>query len=57
VTGHEAQNVIRIAETLRIKLDALEIMSGKEKDSGLKSFSVVRRSIFSVVDIYITCLL
>jgi alanyl-tRNA synthetase len=43
VTGHEAQNVIRIAEALKMKLDALEITSGKEKDAGLKAFSVVRR--------------
>lgn len=41
VTGHEAQNVIRAAETLKTKLDALEIISGKDKDTGLKAFSVV----------------
>lgn len=43
VTGHEAHNVIRVAEALKTKLDALDIMSGKEKDAGLKAFSVVRR--------------
>jgi len=45
VTGHEAQSVIRTAKTLKVKLDALEITSGKEKDAGLKAFSVVRRFI------------
>jgi alanyl-tRNA synthetase len=41
VTGHEAQDVIRVAETLKMKLDALEKTSDKEKVAGLKAFSVV----------------
>jgi alanyl-tRNA synthetase len=45
VTGYEAQNVIRVAEALKITLDALEITTGKEKDTGLKAFSVVSRFI------------
>ncbi|KAF8070257.1 tRNA synthetases class II (A)-domain-containing protein [Lyophyllum atratum] len=40
VTGYEAQAVTRAAEALKTKLDALELSSGKEKDAGLKAFSV-----------------
>ena len=47
VTGNEARNVIRIAEALKMKLDALEIMDEKGKDAGLKAFSVVRKFILS----------
>lgn len=41
VTGHEAQEVTRLARSLEERLDALEASTGKEKDSGLKAFSVV----------------
>jgi alanyl-tRNA synthetase len=41
VTGHEAQNVIRVTEALKKKLDASEKMTGKEKVARLKAFSVV----------------
>ncbi|KAH9485322.1 Alanine--tRNA ligase [Psilocybe cubensis] len=40
VTGHEAQEVSRLARSLEERLDALEASTGKEKDSGLKAFSV-----------------
>lgn len=42
VTGHEAQDVNRLAQSLQEKLDVLEQSDGKFKDTGLKSFSVVR---------------
>jgi alanyl-tRNA synthetase len=41
VTAHEAEEVKRVANSLRARLDRLEAMSGKEKDAGLKTFSVV----------------
>jgi alanyl-tRNA synthetase len=46
VTGHEAHEVTRIAKNLEAKLDQLELKSGKEKDNGLKAFSVVRKFVF-----------
>ena len=42
VTGHEAHDVTRLAQSLGEKLDILEVSTGKTKDSGLKAFSVVR---------------
>lgn len=42
VTGHEAHDVTRLAQSLGEKLDVLEVSTGKTKDSGLKAFSVVR---------------
>jgi alanyl-tRNA synthetase len=41
VTGHEAEEVTRVAKSLRMRLNQLEGVSGKEKDNGLKAFSVV----------------
>ena len=41
VTGHEAAEVRRIADSLKARLDQLEVTEGKEKDAGLKSFQVV----------------
>lgn len=41
VTGHEAAEVRRIADTLEVKLDHLEALGGKDKDVGLKAYSVV----------------
>lgn len=41
VTGHEAQEVTRLAKSLEEKLDHLEQSTGKAKDTGLKAFSVV----------------
>jgi alanyl-tRNA synthetase len=41
VTGHEAEEVTRIANSLQARLDQVEAMSGKEKEAGLKAFSVV----------------
>jgi len=41
VTGHEAQEVTRVAQTLQERLDSLEASSGKTKDAGLKAFTVV----------------
>ncbi|KAF8967816.1 tRNA synthetases class II (A)-domain-containing protein [Flammula alnicola] len=40
VTGHEAHEVTRVAQSLEEKLDSLEASSGKAKDTGLKAFSV-----------------
>ncbi|KAJ7671116.1 hypothetical protein B0H14DRAFT_3121695 [Mycena olivaceomarginata] len=40
VTGHEAQDVTRLAQALKARLDQLELLSGQEKDSGLKTPSV-----------------
>ncbi|KAF7376011.1 Alanine--tRNA ligase [Mycena sanguinolenta] len=40
VTGHEAQDVTRLAQALKAKLDRLEALSGQEKDSGLKALGV-----------------
>lgn len=41
VTGQEAQDISRLAQSLKEKLDVLERSDRKIKDSGLKSFSVV----------------
>lgn len=43
VTGHEAQEVNRIANTLASKFDLIEKKTGKEKDSALKAFQLVSR--------------
>jgi alanyl-tRNA synthetase len=45
VTGPEAQDVTRLAQTLTARLDAIETMTGKEKDAGLKAFNFVRCSL------------
>jgi alanyl-tRNA synthetase len=47
VTGHEAQDVTRLAQALKARLDQLELLSGQEKDSGLKALSVVRSPYYS----------
>ena len=41
MTGHEAQDVTRTAEALKVKLDQLEKLTGKEKDAALKALTVV----------------
>lgn len=41
VTGEQAQDIKRRAVSLQEKLDGLERLDGKEKDTGLKSFGVV----------------
>ncbi|KAF9458438.1 tRNA synthetases class II (A)-domain-containing protein [Collybia nuda] len=40
VTGHEAYEVSRVAMSLKEKLDGLERLDGKDKDVGLRAFSV-----------------
>ncbi|KZT63772.1 hypothetical protein DAEQUDRAFT_699743 [Daedalea quercina L-15889] len=40
VTGHEAAEARRVAESLNARLIQLESMSGSEKDAGLKSYTV-----------------
>ncbi|KAJ7502731.1 tRNA synthetases class II (A)-domain-containing protein [Mycena galericulata] len=40
VTGHEAQDVTRLAQVLKTRLDQLELLTGQEKDSGLKALSI-----------------
>jgi alanyl-tRNA synthetase len=50
VTGHEAQEVTRRANDLKIKLDRLDLLTGKEKDIGLKAFTVeLNQSDISVI--------
>ena len=41
VTGHEAQDVTRRGNDLKAKLDRLNHVTGKDKDAGLKAFTVV----------------
>ena len=45
ITGQEAQEATRIANGFKLRLDALEIGSGNEKDAGLKALTVVGRVI------------
>nr|GAT57707.1 predicted protein [Mycena chlorophos] len=40
VTGHEAQEVARIAETFKIRLDQADFLQGAEKDAALKTLNV-----------------
>ncbi|EKM54355.1 uncharacterized protein PHACADRAFT_258158 [Phanerochaete carnosa HHB-10118-sp] len=40
VTGNEAAEVRRVADGLKVRLDQLEVMQGKEKDAGLKAYQV-----------------
>ncbi|KAJ6558616.1 tRNA synthetases class II (A)-domain-containing protein [Mycena vulgaris] len=40
VTGHEAQDVTRAAQAFKTRLDQVELLTGQEKDSGLKALSV-----------------
>jgi len=40
VTGHEAAEATRVADALKIKLDNIEASSGKDKDTGLKAYTV-----------------
>ncbi|KAI0087926.1 tRNA synthetases class II (A)-domain-containing protein [Irpex rosettiformis] len=40
VTGHEAAEVRRVADDLKIRLDHLDAIDGKEKDAGLKAYQV-----------------
>ncbi|GJE94884.1 alanine--tRNA ligase [Phanerochaete sordida] len=40
VTGNEAAEVRRVADGLKARLDLLEAMEGKEKDTGLKAYQV-----------------
>ena len=42
VTGHEAAEVWRVADSLKARLDYLDTIDGKEKDAGLKTYQVVR---------------
>jgi alanyl-tRNA synthetase len=41
VTGHEAAEARRVAETLRARLEQLENAGEKEKDAGLKAYTMV----------------
>lgn len=41
VTGHDAQEVTRRGNELKAKLDRLNHVTGKDKDVGLKAFTVV----------------
>jgi alanyl-tRNA synthetase len=50
VTGHEAQEVTRKANNLKAKLDRLDHLTGKDKDTGLKAFTVeLNQSDISVI--------
>lgn len=41
VTGHEAHEVTRVADNLEAKLKSIDQLTGKEKDTALKAFTVV----------------
>lgn len=41
VTGHEAHEVTRVANNLEAKLESIDQLTGKEKDTALKAFTVV----------------
>jgi hypothetical protein len=47
VTGEEAHEVSRVANAFEARLDRVEKMSGKEKDSGLKSYQFVSAALSS----------
>ncbi|KAF9264255.1 hypothetical protein L218DRAFT_987257 [Marasmius fiardii PR-910] len=50
VTGHEAQEVTRIAQDMQMRLEQVDKMTGKEKDSQLKALSLeVGQSDISVI--------
>ncbi|KAG5646319.1 hypothetical protein DXG03_003916 [Asterophora parasitica] len=49
VTGNEAHAVTRTADALTVRLDALEHISGKEKDLALKALSELGQSDISVI--------
>ena len=40
VTGHEAAEVTRLADDLKSRLDKVELLSGKEKDTQLKAYTI-----------------
>lgn len=40
VTGHEAAEVTRLADDLKSRLDRIEQLSGKEKDTQLKAYTI-----------------
>ncbi|KDQ33558.1 hypothetical protein PLEOSDRAFT_1091537 [Pleurotus ostreatus PC15] len=40
VTGHEAHEVTRVADNLEAKLKSIDQLTGKEKDTALKAFTV-----------------
>lgn len=42
VTGHEAHDVTQLADSFHDRLNNLERLTGKEKDTSLKAFAVVR---------------
>lgn len=47
VTGYDAQEVTRFAKALQDKLTSIEQLSGKEKDTALKAYTVVSADITS----------
>lgn len=42
VTGHEAQEVTRVADSFETRIKQVELLTGKTKDTALKTLSVVR---------------
>ncbi len=42
VTGHEAHDVTRVADTFEARIKQVELLNGKAKDTALKTLSVVR---------------
>lgn len=42
VTGHEAQDVTRVADTFEARIKQVELLTGKAKDTALKTLTVVR---------------
>jgi len=50
VTGHEAQDMIRLASELKSRVEQVDTMAGKDKDAALKALSVVSCYLLFLVD-------
>ena len=55
VTGHEAAEARRVGDGLKSKLDHIESLKGKDKDAGLKAFTVVRVTMRIVSTMSLMC--
>lgn len=47
VTGHEAQEMIRLAQDFKARIDHIPLLSSKEQDVAMKTLSVVSPFILS----------
>jgi alanyl-tRNA synthetase len=52
LTGHEAQEARRIAASLKTRLDQIDQMTGRKRDTALKDYTMVRpcMTVFVVYD-------